>query len=61
MHSLQTLKENYLLYCRSQKELNAKTLKAYRIDLTQFIAFSELPAQDNKTQNCQLKGFFPLS
>lgn len=40
MHSLQTLKENYLLYCRSQKELNAKTLKAYRIDLTQFIAFS---------------------
>ncbi|MCM1467166.1 MAG: tyrosine-type recombinase/integrase [Alistipes sp.] len=28
--------KNYLEYCRSQKRLDAKTLKAYRIDLTQF-------------------------
>lgn len=40
MHTLETLKERYLLYCQTQKELNAKTLKAYRIDLGQFITFS---------------------
>lgn len=40
MYPLETLKEKYLLHCRTQKELNAKTLKAYRIDLTQFITFS---------------------
>lgn len=40
MYSLENLKEEYLLHCKTQKELNAKTLKAYRIDLTQFIAFS---------------------
>ncbi len=40
MYLLEDLKEKYLLYCRTQKELNAKTIKAYRIDLTQFIAFS---------------------
>lgn len=40
MYLLENLKEKYLLYCKSQKELNAKTLKAYRIDLTQFITYS---------------------
>ncbi len=40
MYALETLKEKYLLYCQTQKELNAKTLKAYRIDLAQFIKFS---------------------
>lgn len=28
--------ENYLEYCRIQKRLDSKTLKAYRIDLRQF-------------------------
>ncbi len=36
MNSLQTHIENYLTYCRYQKRLDEKTLKAYRIDLTQF-------------------------
>lgn len=36
MNSLQNLIENYLNYCQHQKQLNSKTLKAYRIDLTQF-------------------------
>ena len=36
MKNLQTLTENYLEYCRTQKCLNEKTLKAYRIDLRQF-------------------------
>ena len=40
MYLLEDLKDKYLFYCRTQKELNTKTLKAYRIDLTQFIAFS---------------------
>ena len=30
--------KNYLGYCQNQKRLDAKTLKAYRIDLTQFEA-----------------------
>ena len=37
MNNLEQLKEIYLTRCRYQKELNPKTLKAYRIDLTQFI------------------------
>lgn len=28
--------KNYLLFCKSQKCLDPKTLKAYRIDLMQF-------------------------
>ena len=36
MENLQTLTENYLEYCRTQKCLDEKTLKAYRIDLNQF-------------------------
>ena len=39
MESLEILKKNYLLHCKTQKELNEKTLKAYRIDLTQFTDF----------------------
>lgn len=31
----------YLKYCSEQKKLSAHTLKAYRIDLTQYIAFKE--------------------
>lgn len=33
--------EKYLKYCLEQKKLSAHTLKAYRIDLTQYIAFKE--------------------
>lgn len=36
MTSLQTHLYNYLDYCRYQKVLDTKTLKAYRIDLKQF-------------------------
>lgn len=37
MNNLQTLIENYLKYCSTQKRLDEKTLKAYRIDLRQFL------------------------
>ena len=36
MNNLQITIENYLEYCRIQKRLDSKTLKAYRIDLRQF-------------------------
>jgi integrase/recombinase XerD len=35
MSNLQTLIDNYLEYCGTQKCLDEKTLKAYRIDLRQ--------------------------
>ena len=37
MDTLQTQLNNYLEFCQFQKRLDSKTLKAYRIDLTQFI------------------------
>lgn len=37
MNNLQALIENYLKYCSTQKRLDEKTLKAYRIDLRQFL------------------------
>lgn len=36
MENLETLIGNYLEFCRNQKRLDEKTLKAYRIDLRQF-------------------------
>lgn len=45
MSNLQTHIDNYLKYCTDQKRLDDKTLKAYRIDLSQFrqIILSEEP------------------
>ncbi len=39
MLNLPELSSRYLNYCRCQKNLNAKTLKAYSIDISQFILF----------------------
>ncbi len=39
MNSTKDLIETYLNYCRTQKRLDEKTLKAYRIDLRQFTEF----------------------
>ncbi len=36
MSELETQVTNYLNYCRNQKRLDEKTLRAYRIDLDQF-------------------------
>ena len=33
MHNLQSKITDYLNYCQTQKRLDTKTLKAYRIDL----------------------------
>lgn len=37
MNHLQSITHNYLNFCKFQKRLDEKTLKAYRIDLNQFI------------------------
>lgn len=39
MNTLITITEKYLEYCKSQKRLDYKTIKAYRIDLKQFTSF----------------------
>lgn len=39
--SLQKKSEVYLEYCKKQKELDSKTIKAYGIDLRQFIEFMD--------------------
>lgn len=44
MNNLQMLQESYLEYCQFQKRLDFKTLKAYRIDLTQFL--SKIPVDN---------------
>ncbi|MDE7224263.1 MAG: tyrosine-type recombinase/integrase [Acetatifactor sp.] len=44
MNSLQAHINCYLEYCRYQKRLDEKTLKAYQIDLTQFL--SVIPVDD---------------
>lgn len=37
MNNLQTVISHYLEYCKHQKQLDLKTLKAYQIDLKQFL------------------------
>lgn len=39
MCNLQSIISDYLIFCESQKRLNAKTIKAYKIDLMQFAQF----------------------
>lgn len=41
MENLSLLIHNYLDFCQNQKRLDKKTLKAYRIDLNQFMAQSK--------------------
>ena len=42
MIDLQKWAEQYLLICKYQKGLDTKTIKAYRIDISQFIEFAKL-------------------
>lgn len=39
MKNLQTIISDYLIFCRNQKRLDNKTIKAYKIDLSQFTNF----------------------
>lgn len=40
MKKLEQLINQYLKYCKYRKNLNSKTLKAYRIDLNQYLTFA---------------------
>ncbi len=50
MH-LDTLIQKYLNYCKLQKSLNPKTIKAYKIDLCQFKEFVENHPQDTEKKS----------
>lgn len=43
MNTLLNITEKYIEYCKTQKCLNSKTLKAYCTDLNQFIDFFNNP------------------
>ena len=46
MQTLETITKQYLNYCKVHKNLDSKTIKAYRIDLEQFLSIipvNELP------------------
>ena len=47
MNELQTRITDYLLYCKCQKRLDSKTLKAYQIDLRQFSEFINISNSEN--------------
>lgn len=55
MNNLSTLTETYLNYCRYQKKLSDKTIKAYKIDLDQLVAFSA--NEDNPLTKDFLTGY----
>ena len=44
MENLQTILNHYLNFCSYQKRLDAKTIKAYRIDLSQFLSQTSINA-----------------
>lgn len=52
MNNLQEHFNNYLEFCVQQKRLDSKTLKAYRIDLNQFIEYFSSTNSNDITPNC---------
>ena len=59
MNNLQTHINHYLLYCSTQKRLDKKTIKAYRIDLKQFteqMKISEIPEITSDTLEKYIAG-----
>ena len=49
MNNLQTLINEYIKFCKTQKRLDHKTINAYRIDLTQFTDLLQLLTIDQIT------------
>ncbi len=52
MKTLTTHINNYLSFCKTQKCLDAKTIKAYRIDLNQFSTHSKIQNIADATVDC---------
>lgn len=59
MNISQNTLNNYLLFCQHQKRLDSKTLKAYRIDLTQFLIQADTSEFPNVTRKA-LEDFISL-
>jgi len=59
MNISQNTLNNYLLFCQHQKRLDSKTLKAYRIDLTQFLMQANISDFPNVTRKA-LEDFISL-
>ncbi len=55
MLDLQSASEQYLDYCLTQKKLNPKTIRAYRIDLDQFISY--FPSRDVSLEKHELNNY----
>lgn len=51
MLDLSMMLEHYYDYCKYQKNLNSKTLKAYQIDLKQFLQFAQNSKQELTKSN----------
>jgi len=51
MNNIESHIKNYLEYCSLQKRLDAKTIKAYRIDLTQFVSHIDKTKISDITQD----------
>lgn len=58
MNQLSSFISEYLTICETMKKLNFKTLKAYRIDLSQFHSF--MLSQKNFTEKAALTSFLSL-
>lgn len=56
MNTLTTIIDNYLTFCKTQKRLDAKTIKAYRIDLRQFSEYLKTDDITNITVD-SIEGF----
>ncbi len=59
MNQLQKQTADYLEYCQNQKRLDIKTLRAYRIDLSQFCRYIQ-PADILETTPELLESFFAV-
>ena len=57
MNNLQTRIEEYLKYCKIQKRLDAKTLKAYKIDLAQDVYKRQLCEELNARYGDTIIGY----
>ena len=58
MNQLSSFISEYLTICETMKKLNFKTLKAYRIDLSQFHSF--MLSQKDFTEKAALTSFLSL-
>ena len=64
MNNMKSYIKNYLEYCRLQKRLNEKTLKAYQIDLRQFsekvpnLTIAEITSETLEQYIAQLHGLY---